>query len=342
MVTAIKKCKQGSFDPESAWSKARYGWVAQLGLRTGVIKIHKLEPRDRWRPGFINLRNHRLCLCQIVFWDETHKEIFIGGHGHGVAKNQIRIPRARDGKVDIVHGDLAEEIHTLNIKYTSQTRLLVGVAKVELPDGTIEGRRCVVYQYDDCWVVTIGEYEDVYIPWQLKKIKNLTNKGSWITGKRPDKGEGVDLYEQDPVTRLPGLGDTRKKQLGEFAIRNVLDFKGLTDVDIDMLERSIRGLSADKLRTWRTLAQTSIPGSYVDTTVDHTLADNPYESRASVDVTFAPNGWRDVIASDLRKSRNVVCITELVEHIIKASKKVSRRPPPYCLSLTFHHLTLHS
>ena len=122
----------------------------------------------------------------------------------------------------------------------------------------------------------------------------------------------------------------------------MLDFKGLTDVDIDMLERSIRGLSADKLRTWRTLAQTSIPGSYVDTTVDHTLADNPYESRASVDVTFAPNGWRDVIASDLRKSRNVVCITELVEHIIKASKKVSRRPPPYCLSLTFHHLTLHS
>ena len=111
-----------------------------------MIKIHNLELSDRWRPGFINLRNHRLCLCQIEFWDETHKEIFVGGHGHGGGKNQIRIPRARDGKVDIVNGALAEEIHDLNMKYTSQTRLLVGVAKVELPDGTIEGRRCDVYQ----------------------------------------------------------------------------------------------------------------------------------------------------------------------------------------------------
>jgi hypothetical protein len=80
------------------------------------------------------------------------------------------------------------------------------------------------------------------------------------------------------------------------------------------------GLSAGKLRTWRTLAQESIPGSYVDTTIDHTLADNPYISR------FTQIGWQDAIASDLRKSRNVVCITELVEHIIKASKKVIPTP----------------
>jgi hypothetical protein len=138
-------------------------------------------------------------------------------------------------KVDIVNGVLAEEKHALNMKYTSQTRLLVGVAKVELPDGTVEGRRCDVYQYDDCWVVTIDEYENTFIPWQLKKIQKLTKKGSWITGKRPDKGEGVDLYEQDPITRLPGMGDTRKKQLGEFGIRYVLDFKGLTDSAIDLL-----------------------------------------------------------------------------------------------------------
>ena len=67
------------------------------------------------------------------------------------ARNRSAFPvRARDRKVDIVNGVLAEEIHALNMKYTSQTRLLVGVAKVELPDGTIEGRRCDVYQYDDC------------------------------------------------------------------------------------------------------------------------------------------------------------------------------------------------
>ena len=111
---------------------------------------------DRWRPWYNQLRNHRFKLEQVVFWDETHKDILIG---HS-SKFQIRIYRARDGKIDLENGELSEEKFKVNCKYTNQTRLLVGVAKVELPNATIEGRRCEVYQYDDCWVHTIGDYED--------------------------------------------------------------------------------------------------------------------------------------------------------------------------------------
>ena len=103
-------------------------------------------------PELNQLWNYKFCLQQLVFWDETHKDIL-----YHTGDEQIRILRDRDEKVDLVNGKLANEEFALKTKYTKQTRLLVGVAKVELPDGTIVGRRCEAYQYDDCWVHTITD-----------------------------------------------------------------------------------------------------------------------------------------------------------------------------------------
>ena len=150
----------------------------------------------------------------------------------------------------------------------------------------------------------------------------MDRKGAWITGKRPDKGADVNIYELDKVDRLPGCGDTRAKQLASFAIRNVGDIKGLSDDDIVMLHRELKGISVEKWHNWRNIARTSLPGSYIDVRIDHTRSENPYVSRAAADPTFAPEGWEKVCVKDLRSSRNVVCITELVEHIIQASQKV--------------------
>ena len=191
-----------------------------------------------------------------------------------------------------------------------------------------------MYEYDDCWVHTIGDYEDTYIPWQINKIKHLQQKGRWVTGKRPQKGPGVAIYQQDSVMRIPRCGKTTVEAMEKFAIRHVSDIASLSDEDIKMLDIEIKEISVKKWCSWRALAQTALPGAYVDTTVDHTLTPNPYVSRAAADPTFAPNGWRAVIAKDLRRSRNVVCITELVEHIIKASQKVS-------FSRSYHHTSHH-
>ena len=86
--------------------------------------------------------------------------------------------------------------------------------------------------------------------------------------------------------------------------------------------------------------QDSLPGPYVDARVDHTQAPNPYASRAEADPTFAPNGWEQVLAKDLRSSRNVVCIKELVEHIIKASAKVPALTSPHSHHVSHHPLIL--
>ena len=49
LVTKVVTISQGSSDPTSAWAKARFNWVKQLGIRFGVIDPTK--DRDPPMPG---------------------------------------------------------------------------------------------------------------------------------------------------------------------------------------------------------------------------------------------------------------------------------------------------
>ena len=44
IVSAVKKAKQGSSDPDAPWSKARYNWIFQLLICFGVVQVPNLLP----------------------------------------------------------------------------------------------------------------------------------------------------------------------------------------------------------------------------------------------------------------------------------------------------------
>ena len=46
-----------------------------------------------------------------------------------------------------------------SFKYEQEGRFCLGVAKVESQDGTIIGKRCLVFDYTEKKIVTIGAYK---------------------------------------------------------------------------------------------------------------------------------------------------------------------------------------
>ena len=95
-IRRIKKRKQGSRDPDSTWSRARYEWVTQLLVRLGELDDEEI-PRPLERRFSRDHVGH-LHLHQVVWWDETHRKCLIGGLS--CTKNyQILFPRDSSGKL---------------------------------------------------------------------------------------------------------------------------------------------------------------------------------------------------------------------------------------------------
>jgi len=197
----------------------------------------------------------------------------------------------------------------------TQIRLLAGVAKVELLDGTFEGRRCRTFDYSGCWVRTIGEWEKTYVPAQIQAIKSLQRKGAWVQGART---QADGLYEQDSIRLLFTKGKVPKKALTLEAagVKTCGDLKALSDADMLIIINTNKGLGKAGMAKLRFRVNEAEPGAYDGSAfVDHTRATDPYLSR------YGAEGRDAALAAALRKSGQV-CITELVIHMVTETERV--------------------
>lgn len=199
----------------------------------------------------------------------------------------------------------------------TQIRLLAGVAKVELLDGTFEGRRCRTFDYSGCWVRTIGEWEKTYVPAQIQAIKSLQRKGAWVQGART---QADGLYEQDSVRLLfatKGKKPAKKAQTLEAAgVKTCGDLKALNDAEMIFIINNNKGLGKAGMVKLRTRVNEAKPGAYDGSSfVDHTCATDPYLSR------YGAEGRDAALAAALRKAGQV-CITELVIHMATETERV--------------------
>ena len=96
-IVPIKARKQGSNDPNSSWSQARYAWSCQLLARFGKSRTSEHGPIERRYDGHLQ---GKLSLDQIVWWDETHRKCLIGSINPDKAFLVI-FPRNKEGDVDI-------------------------------------------------------------------------------------------------------------------------------------------------------------------------------------------------------------------------------------------------
>ncbi|KAF0752594.1 hypothetical protein AaE_005980 [Aphanomyces astaci] len=138
VVSTIAPIKQGDTSPDSPWAIARLNWTMQLAIRLGIWQwdSQRLGPCPR---AFDAATLTPVAITQIVSWDETHKEVKIGGGGHGNNK-QVRFKRDDNGLVDI-QGGLASPKTYLNTKYSSEARFSLGCAVISNDNGVETGVR---------------------------------------------------------------------------------------------------------------------------------------------------------------------------------------------------------
>ena len=72
------------------------------------------------------------------------------------------LPRNEEGKVDVKRGvyETNNQPKKATFKYEQEGRLCLGVAKVEIKDGIITGKRFLVLDYIDKKCFTIDAYKE--------------------------------------------------------------------------------------------------------------------------------------------------------------------------------------
>ena len=247
-----------------------------------------------------------------MWFDETHPKCHIGGRTKGANQGyQLRFSRGPNGELQ-PDGTLQTKQTWLKVKYGKEIRLLLGCAMVKMSDGTFVGKRCKTFSYTGCWVHHIGVYNDEFIPKAIRTVKAKGSEKRWVTGTR--EKTGGDLYQGDCITRIKGISKAKQQKLAEVGIRKVADFN-FTDKETYEKVLRINGIGKGSLQKFQQLSREAKAGCYQSQRVDHRKAANPYQSRY-------PETWKQEIALDIRKRQGVVCITELVEHMIEASQEV--------------------
>ena len=261
-----------------------------------------------------------------VWWDETHPDCKIG-----TAKNkrdrgiqvQVRFPRNKDGDVDVKNGTYSDKLECkMRVKYSEEIRICLGVAIVELHDGTREGRRCKMIDYTGKIILCAEEYES-RVQKEIKRVKKLTgDRAPWVVKNIPDGYDDSLVWEQDPLSRLVGVTKGVAKSLlenkGIATVAQLRNKRHLTKTEVSA-QLKVNRISVPALQ--RAIQQASganiQPGTRpVVTKIDHKLAPNPYKSLYGDD-------WREKIKTCTGLSRSM-SIHMLVQSIYDNSKEVFR------------------
>ena len=307
---ASQQCNLTADDP---LGKARYEQLQQHRLRLGRVRLQDLCAEDQRRPAFLNLESHSYCVEQCAFWDEIHPVCRIGGRAPG-PQSKIQRQFLRDINTQKlvplygINGDYSEPTKWAKVKYDKEIRLSLGCCLGKDEQGNLIGKRLPVFDYTNKWVVTITQFEEECIPRQIHKIREKGPKRGWVEGERTvDDG----IFDKDPVSIISGIGKSKVAVLARMGVKTVEQLARLRRSRINKLIQT-RGVTREKVSTWIECAQSASMGAWVNKTIDHRKAANPYRSRYG-DV------WRQHIRVDIARSGSV-CITDLILHMHNATR----------------------
>jgi hypothetical protein len=140
--------------------------------------------------------------------------------------------------------------------------------------------------------------------------KKLEHTGQWKTSNRMTGA----IYDDDPVKLLRGIGKRATDVLAEkgvITVKQVTDYFHMSPTKRQFFCRRVHGFGLEKLLYILASAETSIPGSPIET--DHRKANNPYLSRYGV------ANWKKE-AENSPKMRSLTNVQTVVEHIIATGK----------------------
>ena len=155
---------------------------------------------------------------------------------------------------------------------------------------------------------------------EIARVKKLPRKHrNWVYDPRP---EGA-LYLDDPVTQVANVGPTVARKLKASGITTIGDLIGLDDRDMKIVADRTPGLSFGQLSQYAWNCCDKLFDGDAPEVVYYLDAENPYAARfgTTKDDVWCEEEWRRHMKKNISAFSGVVCITELVKHIVIETKK---------------------
>jgi hypothetical protein len=239
--------------------------------------------------------------------DEVHREQVVDISGDVT----YAFPRDADG-VYMEDGVVDDQEERLHMKCSEQGSFAVGVARVKLTDGSTKGRHCLIYDYTDKNVITISTNECM-VKAEIAHVRALTGLGdgwivdNWVEGERWDgyflkrkNGIGVGKARYDILLShgVDTIGKLRNVTVGKHEI---IDGKKMSETVLGTLKNNVKEVHKGNAPT--------------NLRVDHKKAAIPCFS------CYGADDW-DAVIHDTSTLKRKVCITKVIEHIIRESANV--------------------
>jgi len=311
-VSPIKKLKQGDTDPTSDWAVSRHHWVMQLlcrfGFRDKLVADELLLPDGTVPPYFDEekLRPYKIQVKHIAWWDETHRKCTIGSAtAQAGRKLQFKFKRNEFGQIDLKNGTFSDDDKVeLKVKFPQEVRLCLGVASNPDVDGNDQGIMLKPFDYSGKVVLTIKDY-NAKMDAEMGRIRKLTGgKGAgWIVSERDED----ELYCDDPLSAIGGIGIKTLEKLAEFDVKTIADFSHVTDEDLQAMVKARIG-SWDRLFDWREQCDEAMKRPPAPPDIDFRKHSNPYLAR------YGTGQWEEKLKNCYHMA-GYVCITDMVQHI---------------------------
>ena len=308
LYSRMKKVSQGSKDVAAPWSRARYNWVTQLLIRFGMMESVIDPIKGTIKDCFNSAKMDSLNICQIAWWDETHRKCVINGAGREI-EFTIKFKRDADGKLDVKNGKYSdEETFELKVKFGQEIRLCLGcsVKAVKTDEGNTKvGVRLKPFDYSGKTILTIKDW-NARTKDEIARVQNLSDKlGLWVIDPRKPGA----LYRNDVTSILNGCGPIMKAMLLAHGIETVGQLKEQTSATLQKIcnikQTRLEALHAQAQRCWDADAPDR---------VDYRLTPNPYLAK------FGDKQWEERIA----KTKNLsayCCVTHMIHHIYEETRK---------------------
>ena len=97
-------------------------------------------------------------------------------------EHNIKFQRDEEGNIDVKNGkyDTNNQPKKSTFKYWQEGRFCLGVAKIEIKNGTITGKQCPVFDYLGGNILTIDAYKKE-IQKEFARVRNIISSLSqWI------------------------------------------------------------------------------------------------------------------------------------------------------------------
>ena len=112
-----------------------------------------------------------------------------------VNERNIRFPSDEEGNVDVKNCQYGtnNQPKKATFKYEKEGRFYLGAAKIESKNGTITGKRCLVFEYTGKKIVTIDAYKKEIIK-EFARVRQLTSSLSqWIKNNKYKQGVALQV-----------------------------------------------------------------------------------------------------------------------------------------------------